>query len=58
MNSMKIMYKKVSLFFILIIIIFIGINFFKNKQVSSNNIKNISEQIIIPVRAHIIIDSS
>ena len=58
MNSMKIMYKKISLFFILIIVIFIGINFFQNKQVSSNNINEISEQIIIPVKIHIIVDDS
>ena len=58
MNSMKIMRKKISLFFILIIVIFIGINFFQNKQISSNNINEISEQIIIPVRVHIIADDS
>jgi len=57
MNSMKIMRKKIYLFFILIIIIFIGINFFQNKQIS-NNINVISEQIIIPVRVHIIADDS
>ena len=54
---MKIMHKKIYLFFILIIIIFIGINFFQNKQIS-NNINVISEQIIIPVRVHIIADDS
>ena len=57
MNSMKIMHKQIYLFFILIIIIFIGINFFQNKQIS-NNINVISEQIIIPVRVHIIADDS
>ena len=43
---------------ILIILIFIGVNFFQNKQISGNNVKDIPEQIIIPVKAHIIIDSS
>ena len=58
MNSVKIMYKKVYLFLILIIIIFIGINFFQNKQISVNNVEDLSEQIIIPVRVHIIADDS
>ena len=58
MNSVKIMHKKVYLFLILIIIIFIGINFSQNKQINSNNAEDISEQIIIPVRVHIIADDS
>jgi len=52
------MHKKIYLFLILIIIIFIGINFLQDKQISSTNIRDISEQIIIPVKAHIIVDSS
>jgi len=57
MNSVKIMYKKISLFLILIIIIFLGINFFQNKQISINT-NAISEQIIIPVKVHTIVDDS
>ena len=57
MNSVKIMHKKIYLFLILIIIIFIGINFLQDKQIRSTNVEDISEQIIIPVRAHIIVDS-
>jgi len=58
MNSVKIMHKKIYLFFILIIIILIGINFFQNKQISSNNMEDISEQIIISVKIHTIADDS
>ena len=58
MNSVKIMHKKIYLFLILIIIIFIGINFLQDKQIRSTNVEDISEQIILPVKAHIIVDSS
>ena len=58
MNSVKIMHKKIYIFLILIIIIFIGINFLQDKQIRSTNVEDISEQIILPVKAHIIVDSS
>ena len=58
MNSVKIMHKKIYLFLILIIIILIGINFLQDKKISGANVGDISEKIIIPVKAHIIVDSS
>ena len=50
------MHKKIYIFLILIIIILIGINFLQDKQIN-NNKEDISEQIIIPVKAHIIVDT-
>ena len=58
MNSVKIMHKKIYIFLVLIIIILVGFNFLQDKQISSNSVEDISGQIIIPVKAHIIIDSS
>ena len=50
--------KRIFILIVLIIFIIIGINFLQDKQISSNNAEDISEQIIIPVKAHIIKEDS
>ena len=52
------MYKKISIFLILVIIIFVGISLLQNKQISGDIVLDSSEQIIIPVKFHSVFDSS
>ena len=52
------MNKKIFILIILVIFIFIGINFFQDEKISGNDMVNISEQIIIPVKAHTVVDPS
>jgi len=52
------MNRKIFIFLILIIFLFFGINILNNKSIGGDNIIEISDQIIIPVKAHIVVDNS
>lgn len=49
---------KKTLIFILLIILLIGINLISNKQTTGNSINGEYSSIIIPIKAHIIVDDS
>ena len=50
--------KKILIFVIFIVFVLAGFNIFQDKEIIGSNIEEISEQIIIPVRIHIVAEPS
>jgi len=49
---------KIFIFLILIILLFFGVSILNNKSISGDTVIEISDQIIIPIKVHIVVDDS